>query len=383
MILALLGCQAPEPADVVAAEPGMSAAEGGTVTSEDGIVRLTVPPDALAADTPIAVAPASPPDGEVGPAYAFTPEGTRFSSPAALTWRFAAAPEGSVDPDGRHLFLQQIVASDVASPATVTPDGDGLRVLSPLPALGRVSLAPWPADRPIAAAEADLGGTVRYVGYPWDGAASVEIGPADAESSWTFTLFAAGNGAVAAAAADGWTASGGSFETHGSNVYLAGGTWAPAAGPRFACAGPGDGEAVLTFLASGQFPNAAPTAAIVLHESVTCEVRAETDAWLEGAGDADDLAVPGSAWTDLDTTGGSAAYRLHLDAGVTVEVCVATWDEGDAAVTYHPRYTPGFLYEDTTPGCTRLTSRDPSLDNDALVTLTGDGDVTVTAEIAE
>lgn len=80
------------------------AATGGTLTSGDGTLTLTIPAGALGAPTPITVQPGTgmPPTAlgtAVGPVYELGPSGTAFATPATLTLSYdpAALPAGSGD----------------------------------------------------------------------------------------------------------------------------------------------------------------------------------------------------------------------------------------------------------------------------------------------
>ncbi|MGV3601367.1 MAG: hypothetical protein ACO1N1_09190 [Dyadobacter fermentans] len=64
-------------------------AQGGTITSADGSVQLTLPAGALKTDTPISIQAISnhAPNG-VGFAYRFLPEGTVFAQPGQLSFHY-------------------------------------------------------------------------------------------------------------------------------------------------------------------------------------------------------------------------------------------------------------------------------------------------------
>ncbi len=67
-------------------------ASGGSVTSSDGRLRLTVPAGALSTNTTIGIQPITNkmPNG-IGLAYRLTPDGQPFSKPALLTAQYKAA----------------------------------------------------------------------------------------------------------------------------------------------------------------------------------------------------------------------------------------------------------------------------------------------------
>jgi len=69
----------------------MIGAAGGSLSSGDGAFTLAVPPGALASDVLIGLEPITNTAGlGVGTAYRLTPEGTKFSKPATVTFSFTA-----------------------------------------------------------------------------------------------------------------------------------------------------------------------------------------------------------------------------------------------------------------------------------------------------
>ncbi|TNF25699.1 MAG: hypothetical protein EP329_22595 [Deltaproteobacteria bacterium] len=71
--------------DTVGGAVAIIASEGGVVELPDGLGRLIIPADALAADTTITVAlEVSDKPGSIGPAIVFGPSGTTFDPPATL-----------------------------------------------------------------------------------------------------------------------------------------------------------------------------------------------------------------------------------------------------------------------------------------------------------
>jgi len=62
---------------------------GGTLTSADRIVTLTIPPGALSSSITVTIAPASAaPAGNIGTAYDIKPEGTSFTTPATISFSY-------------------------------------------------------------------------------------------------------------------------------------------------------------------------------------------------------------------------------------------------------------------------------------------------------
>jgi len=74
-------------------------AGGGSLTSDDGRVQLTIPPGALSANTDISIQAVTNncPAG-IGVAYNFLPNGTKFSTPASLTFNYTDSDVNGTDP---------------------------------------------------------------------------------------------------------------------------------------------------------------------------------------------------------------------------------------------------------------------------------------------
>lgn len=70
----------------------MTAAEGGTLESDDGQVRLTVPAGALAEDTTLSVSINDAANGSQSAVYDFGPDGLEFLMPVTLDIEFAGTP---------------------------------------------------------------------------------------------------------------------------------------------------------------------------------------------------------------------------------------------------------------------------------------------------
>lgn len=95
-------------------------AQGGTVTSRDGLVTLTVPAGALSTPTQITIEKLDPADlgpeweeyrsaGEIGAAYEFGPDGLTFASPATVSFRGESPGEQG---DTITLVLKPILTSE-------------------------------------------------------------------------------------------------------------------------------------------------------------------------------------------------------------------------------------------------------------------------------
>jgi hypothetical protein len=75
-------------------------AAGGSLTSADGRLTITVPAGALAADTVVGIQPITPTaPGALGPGFRLTPEGQNFAQPVTLTFRYSAAEAGASHPN--------------------------------------------------------------------------------------------------------------------------------------------------------------------------------------------------------------------------------------------------------------------------------------------
>ncbi|MCE6992794.1 hypothetical protein [Dyadobacter sp. CY323] len=73
--------------------------EGGTITSYDGNVQLTIPAGALTKSTTITIQPVTNQlPGGMGHAYRFSPDGTQFAKPAMLTFSYDKKRLMSNDP---------------------------------------------------------------------------------------------------------------------------------------------------------------------------------------------------------------------------------------------------------------------------------------------
>lgn len=73
----------------------MIGASGGTASSSDGALEVTIPDGALASSVSITLTPtASPAAGAIGAAYAVGPMGTTFAQPATMTFSYAGAELG-------------------------------------------------------------------------------------------------------------------------------------------------------------------------------------------------------------------------------------------------------------------------------------------------
>jgi hypothetical protein len=82
-------------------------AAGGTLSSDDGVFTLTVPPGALASDVMVGVEPiTNTATLGAGSAYRLTPEGTTFSIPATVAFSFTAADVAGASNDALFVGYQ-------------------------------------------------------------------------------------------------------------------------------------------------------------------------------------------------------------------------------------------------------------------------------------
>lgn len=79
--------------------------DGGTLSSPDGGVTLTVPAGAVASLTELTIQPITYPGGGSGPAYRFTPDGQTFAHPVTLTFSYDPSLDG-LEAQGLGIALQ-------------------------------------------------------------------------------------------------------------------------------------------------------------------------------------------------------------------------------------------------------------------------------------
>ncbi|WP_353720732.1 hypothetical protein [Dyadobacter sp. 676] len=82
-------------------------AAGGTISSADNLVTLTIPAGALSKDTEISIQSITneAPNG-LGQAYRFSPDGTTFARPASLTFRYDPRTVSANNPDAFRVATQ-------------------------------------------------------------------------------------------------------------------------------------------------------------------------------------------------------------------------------------------------------------------------------------
>ena len=80
---------------------------GGTLTSADGRLQLTIPANALTANTAISIQPVTnTAPGGIGLSYHLMPDGTKFSNPVTLTFHYTSADAGGTLPAFFYIAFQ-------------------------------------------------------------------------------------------------------------------------------------------------------------------------------------------------------------------------------------------------------------------------------------
>ena len=82
-------------------------ASGGSITSPDGVLKLTIPPGALSVATNISIQPVTN-EVPVGlyNAYSLTPNGQQFQKPVTLEFHYSDQDMDTVDPEGLAVAYQ-------------------------------------------------------------------------------------------------------------------------------------------------------------------------------------------------------------------------------------------------------------------------------------
>ncbi len=95
------------------------AATGGTITSADGKISVTIPAGALAADEIITIQPITNPTGQsIGKNYRLTPHGLQFSSPVTINFHYEDAEISATKPEMLNIGYQAANGSWKAIKAT-------------------------------------------------------------------------------------------------------------------------------------------------------------------------------------------------------------------------------------------------------------------------
>jgi hypothetical protein len=374
---------------------------GGTVTSPDGVLTLTIPPGALASDTVITIEAVAEADwaagiaetAPIGTVYAVGPEGTVFSEPATFTWTFDAPPASVVDGDGKITFLAAmsraddgtIAAHDFTS-AGVEADGS-LLVLSENGHLSAQWLtAQFGSQARMALGDADLGARRQAIEVPWL-ARDILIEWFDTFSTTAYAVAGVKSGPIVLVPTTDWPLTtppdGPPFtEFHEPVEAVSAEVWTPNGMPSWKCTEPGNGVVTVTLTVSRPDASSLQTRFLQDIECVARTVKSEYANALEALpGDGvEPLAATGSDTVVLDDHAGAYGYTVEIPPGRTVRICVST--TGSAGIMQYPKYPPGFDYVDVQPqGCTEITNLDADLANTVLVVITGDGTATITTEL--
>jgi hypothetical protein len=393
MLAMLIGCGRGD--DGPPTGPQTIGPAGGSVESDDGVLKLDIPAGALAEEAvfEITLVPQTewplPTEIVVGNVYDIQPEGTLFAVPATLTWAYATAPAGVETSEGRSFVFGTsasetgVIETSRRTTAELRLDGS-LIASNDIPHLSLQMLTHGvreqaPELTEFGLVDARLNGGEHFVDLPWSGSilftyfggldtvvieaelgGDAPVAPINDPPSWDDTLL---------------------FGEIGYTAQVSVRDFSPP--PRWRCTAPGAGKVKLTYTGiTLEDGSATPiVAAIRFEEDVTCVEREEKPEFQQhsaslGANRIETLVVPNSDQQDLAAVQGAYGYLIAFDAGKTVEVCVLS--NGSTAVLYLPHFSPGFDFLDTAPGCTQLTNKDPDNTNDVLVELTGTGVVTIT-----
>jgi len=376
--------------------------EGGKLGSVDRVLELVIPAGAVAEDTVFEItlssAPAEVPAAEVvGNVYDLQPEGTTFAVPARLTWTYATTPANATGAMGQKVLFESsvseagVIETAARTETDVRLDGS-LVVTNEIAHLSSHLVTGIAVNNgvlhefPIGFATAELRGGEHFVDTPWS-AGSVTF---SSNLVATQQLEAEPRGAgpvVPLNDPSDWNNPLLFFDLGYKGEFTLDETIdVPATMPRWQCTDVGSGKVKLAYAAAVTNEGFATTlvGVVLFEEEVTCVIREEKPEYLAERATltearVETALVPTTVMKDLATVQGSFGYFIHIDPGQTVEACVST--TGSAAVNYFPHFPPGFVFVDTTPGCTNITSADPELPNDVLVVVTGSGTITVTTRV--
>jgi hypothetical protein len=117
--LLVAACGSKLPATNTQQSSAVIGAAGGTVTSADGVVSVTIPAGALASDVTITVAPTTSPGAPtISEVYEIGPTGTQFATPATILFRYGSLNLGGTSASS--LQLATFAGSWVSLNAAVT-----------------------------------------------------------------------------------------------------------------------------------------------------------------------------------------------------------------------------------------------------------------------
>ncbi len=378
----------------------MIGAMGGSVSSEDGVLTLTIPAGALTSDAtftirrleesevPDEIERSHPVDGA---AYEIGPEGTAFAMAATLTWSFDAIPMNARGGDGHPyvLFGASRDAAGMIAPhrKTLSHIAEGTLVVESL--VDHLSIQWLTADgsyladvtgtpTPTAAVDVELGGGRHAVDVPWT-SPRVAIQALEALTNATVEMTQVPRSVVSDVDDEDWNDE--LENAFDDDAYLGyqefevslsiGGSYSPEILPRWLCTAEGGGAAGLYTFLTFSVLGKEFTGSTEHHEDVECyerEQKAEYTAQSEmlGAANIAELAVGAMAMASLGDTAPSTGYRVVIPPGATIEICVLSGG-GRAYINYYPRFPPGYEFTDTEPGCTNIRNLDADNPNEVLV----------------
>ncbi|WP_298715741.1 hypothetical protein [Chitinophaga sp.] len=124
----------PTPVGAPDGTPAASAvigAAGGTLSSADGQLKITIPAGAFTADQTVSIERiASQNPLGVGRGYRLKPEGVRFTKPVSLTFQYFRADSIAYPPEAMRIAYQDAKGVWMAKPATVNTDNRTATVLT-------------------------------------------------------------------------------------------------------------------------------------------------------------------------------------------------------------------------------------------------------------
>lgn len=380
-------------ADAAPTGMGMIGPGGGSVTSTDGVLTLTVPAGAVSATTaftvdvlgagevPAAVSAFQP----FSPVYRVEPSGTVFAQPVTLSWHLPAGQSRRAA-DGAQSFLfghshSAGTIENYPTTTTVDPDGAGtIRVdyavthLSEQFLMVQARQGNTPVGPPIAGGKciAEYQGGLRAVGTTWRADAEPRF-----ESDDVYPLVWLRNSPTADAPV--------SPANSGTDVFrgLSRGQVVNFFVPQWKCDAAGLGKAKLEFKLESYVSPVVPPAndagpdqyklegKVVFEKGVTCLTREEkaeyiAQSQLLGTPRIEELTAGQQRTIDLAQHGGQFGFHIVLEAGATLQTCVSANRPTD--LNYFPRFPPGFNFTDVPPaGCTNTMGVDPLNPNEYLL----------------
>lgn len=405
----------------------ITAAEGGALQSPDGVFVLFIPPGALAADTDVSVTalaraewPAETAEATpLADVYDLQPDGLTFTTPALAIHRLPPRAPALLSPGGDPMFAFHHVRNADGTIEIVSTETFVFEAGSAV--IGQIShlSAHWASTDAYGAGPTLTARVVADAGRhavdtQWL-ASDVSLQTAGSLSMLQVRTGShartTGSGPVAPVNHAGWESTfdeglgGTSFipdlptrsssalspQTAVAVIDAATPFRFPMPLPGWRCLAPADpGTSVIwiSIAATVQLPGSLAPATYTLEteigtpDCITRDEKPEYVAQRMMLGDARvaPLVVPGMSTTNLADTAGSFGHLVTVAPGATIRVCVTA--SMPTAVTYFPRFHPGYTFVDVAPpGCTEITNLDGTNPNDVLIVIEGAGspnNVTVT-----